>query len=489
MSFRKIGDAINYVLDYLSPIEKMSVSMVSSYLTRKALTIHRPHIEFKKVLSNTWSDEFNILFEHRAVISGSFLLKYLTSAAWEADDIDVYMTQSDFDKLASTPFFSSYSRRPAQYINEVTGLMDVYNYINESTEPTEPTKPTKVQIIVIKKAKTKNDLFKFIRNFDLSFCRNAYDGGRIYIYSLTVVLHKCARLNIANYIKQCYITKEVVATRVNIDSHYVFKESDGTEDSRKRFVQYGNMFDRSVSTTNFKSTLKYNYVALHNEDLEFAIERWQERVIKYCNRGFFINETYEGLRCDTSKQMFNMINKRCTDGASDVDESDNDSSADSTPAYIHNHDIRTTTLFLIVWAQLKYYKEMSVHYGVTYAEYRSDVGNHSTQASTITTPLMRAVNPIINIDSTTRYETIRGPIEPITFLFMQCLPFKSIGETLILEPIHVNFENLNELYIQDGIKIDVTGLYFKTTYESACKIEPVYADESSIESDEESYEY
>jgi hypothetical protein len=195
------SDAINYVCDYLRPIGKIAVSKVLAVTKRKMMYEHRSGFMFRKYLQALSIWPLLELLISRGIMSGSFILRYLIDATWESGDIDIYMTGDDYIKLNRPLSTNNY-----HYTN-LSAIQNVYTYEQDGFT---------IQIIIV------DDPVSFIKsNFDLSFCRNYYDGTCIHILHPHSILTHSTTLNLASYIDFGYITKEVTSLTYSLDTFHM----------------------------------------------------------------------------------------------------------------------------------------------------------------------------------------------------------------------------------------------------------------------------
>jgi hypothetical protein len=123
----------------------------------------------------------NVLKDHQAVISGGFILKAIGAFVDEKSvDMDVYVPTDKADKFREimTKLFNSedvikhvISEAPGSFFKK-NGILSVTKY--------SKTKPiyAEMDIVEVNSDRTPIDV---VKNFDLTFCENWYDGENVYM--------------------------------------------------------------------------------------------------------------------------------------------------------------------------------------------------------------------------------------------------------------------------------------------------------------------
>lgn len=242
-------DLVSYMGYYLSPIEIIMLSRV--------LNIKKPNYAelFHQYLISLLGPEILELLDDELFISGSVVLKFLTSADWENGDIDFYCSKKGFNRIRN--FLESRTiakigkikrdKNPAHTFKLTTTAAS--NYINYNG----------IKIQIIRHFKTGVDLF------DFDFLKNTYNGQILRIKNpFSVVKKECMfdmYLLLRKYIKITYTTSD---NMFNI-----------CKNNKLQTVHYNLSNDSQV-----------NYIDLQYHSYISLFDGIFKRYVKYTKRGF-----------------------------------------------------------------------------------------------------------------------------------------------------------------------------------------------------------
>ena len=168
---------------------------------------------FQTIKMNTLKYQLKL---NKAIISGGFILKAIGQFQDDASvDIDIYVPKNKAENFKSmmTDIFNptdNYTHVQSGLQNSFFKKNGIYSVTKYSRKATKTMPYAEMDIVTVMDDRDPRDV---IVNFDLSFCKNWYDGEKVYIVDKEGVYEKKGMLG-DNYLKLLYGGNPVLINRM-----------------------------------------------------------------------------------------------------------------------------------------------------------------------------------------------------------------------------------------------------------------------------------